>query len=270
MATIMVENSVTKLTGAHQSAVLVAGSHGGVYAGYLAARAKVGAVILNDAGVGKDNAGIGALDFLDALGIPAATVDAWSARIGDGRDMLQRGIISHCNRVAAAANCTRGMPAEAAASALTAAAAAAGDVPAYNESRFLLDSGGAAEVWGIDSAALVRAEDAGQILVCGSHGGLLAGQPGAALRVEALAVCFHDAGVGIDDAGISRLPVLAARGIAAATVAGDTARIGDARSLWETGRISHVNPVADAAGIAAGQTVAAFAATVQAAPPSTK
>ncbi len=40
---------------------------------------------------------------------------------------------------------------------------------------------------------------------------------------------------------MSRLPVLDARGIPAGTVDGLSARIGDARSLWATGRLSCVN-----------------------------
>ena len=102
----------------------------------------------------------------------------------------------------------------------------------------------------IDSASLVRAEDRGAIVVTGSHGGLLGGKPEAALRVEALAALFNDAGIGIDAAGIGRLPALAARGIAAATVAADSARIGDARSTFSDGRLSHVNEAAARFGAA--------------------
>ena len=41
--------------------MVVAASHGGVYAGYCAALGRVRAVILNDAGVGRERAGIGSL-----------------------------------------------------------------------------------------------------------------------------------------------------------------------------------------------------------------
>ncbi len=54
-------DTVTKPDGRHRDAVLIGGSHGGIYAGYCAAKAGVRAVILNDAGVGKDRAGIGSL-----------------------------------------------------------------------------------------------------------------------------------------------------------------------------------------------------------------
>jgi hypothetical protein len=54
---------------------------------------------------------------------------------------------------------------------------------------------------------------------------------------------------------VTRLPVLAARGLPAATVDYRSARIGDARSLWETGVLSAVNEVAAAHGWRVGDTV---------------
>lgn len=101
-------------------------------------------------------------------------------------------------------------------------------------------------------------------MVTGSHGALLGGKPETAIRVDALAAIYHDAGIGIDEAGISRLPALDRRGIAGATVAGDTARIGDARSVWETGRISHLNPLAESWGGKRGMAVATFAEVIAA------
>ena len=63
---------MTQLGAAVRGAVLVAGSHAGVIAAYYAARAGAGAVLLNDAGVGKDGAGIAGLAYLDAIGMAAA------------------------------------------------------------------------------------------------------------------------------------------------------------------------------------------------------
>src|SRR5207248_2230664 len=68
---IRVADSVTRLGPEHVAAVLVAGSHGGVYAASLVAKARVRAVILNDAGVGLERAGIAGLEYLDALGMAA-------------------------------------------------------------------------------------------------------------------------------------------------------------------------------------------------------
>ena len=69
----------------------------------------------------------------------------------------------------------------------------------------------------------------------------------------------HDAGGGADDYGFSRLPALDGEGVIAATVAASSARIGDARSAWESGIISHANALALAAGIAPGDEVPTFA-----------
>jgi len=106
----------------------------------------------------------------------------------------------------------------------------------------------------------VLPEDAGAIVITGSHGGLLGGRPETALKVDARAALYSDAGVGVDEAGISRLPALAARGIAAATVSAASARIGDAKSIYQDGVISHVNAVAAAAGARSGMTARDFVA----------
>ena len=101
-------DSITKLAAEYRGKVLVAGSHGGRYCGYLAAIGGLRGVILNDAGIGKDEAGIGALDYLQPLGVAAATVAHTSARIGDGADMLERGSLTHSNDVARALGCSEG------------------------------------------------------------------------------------------------------------------------------------------------------------------
>ncbi len=52
--------------------------------------------------MGRDGAGIAALDHLQALGLAACTVGHAGARIGDARSTLDDGIISHVNAQAAA------------------------------------------------------------------------------------------------------------------------------------------------------------------------
>jgi len=79
-----------------------------------------------------------------------------------------------------------------------------------------------------DSVTALSTAHAGCVLVAGSHGG----NPESALPVDARAAFFHDAGIGIDEAGTTRLPALAMRGMPAGTVDYRSARIGDARSLW--------------------------------------
>jgi hypothetical protein len=96
----------------------------------------------------------------------------------------------------------------------------------------------------MDSASLVRPEDEGQIVVTASHGALIGGRAQMALQVRAFAAVYSDAGVGIDEAGISRLPALDGMGIAGVTVSARSARIGDAQSVYDDGIISHVNETA--------------------------
>jgi len=256
---LLVIDSVTRMDERHRGKVLVAGSHGGVYAAYLAALGRLRGVILNDAGGGKENAGIGGLPYLDEAGIAAATVGHRSARIGDGADMLARGVISHVNKLAAAVGCAPGMTCRSCAALLAKAAIPEKAPPPKRESRFQLRANpGEPEVWGIDSASLVTPEDKDRILIIGSHGQLLGNRPETALKHDAVAAVYNDAGNGIDGAGTSRLPALDARGIAGATVAHDSARIGDARSSWDGGVITHVNATAKTMGGRPGQTAQAF------------
>jgi hypothetical protein len=239
--------------------VLVAGSHGGIIAAYLGAKAGVHALVLNDAGVGKDRAGISGLAYLEAIGMAAAAVDCMSARIGDGEDMLARGLVSHANIYAALSGVAAGQSCREAATRLRAAAAPRSGPPPYSEGRWRLAKG-PPEIWALDSVGKVIPEDAGRILVIGSHGAVQGGRPETALGVEAAAAVFNDAGLGADRIGITRLPVLAARGIPAAAVDCMSARIGDGRSMWATGVLSHVNGVASARGAAPGMSVQEFAA----------
>ena len=99
-AAILRAPTITSLPNGATGAVVVSGSHGGKYPGYCTAKAGLRAVILNDASVGKDNAGIGSLAYLEPLGIAAATVSYLSCRIGQPEDMLERGVISHANAAA--------------------------------------------------------------------------------------------------------------------------------------------------------------------------
>jgi hypothetical protein len=255
---ILVADSITKLDPSWQGKVAIAASHGGLYASYLAAKAQLRGVVLHDAGLGLERAGIAGLDYLDRLGLAAVTIDYRSARIGDGADLVARGTVSHVNSAAARLGCAAGDGCREAALKLRAGVPFTGSPPPYAEGRFRLRDGAPA-VWGVDSTSLVVPEDAGAIIVSGSHGAMMGGDPASVLRVDAVAAVFHDAGIGIDGAGTSRLPVLDTRGIAGATVAGDTARIGDARSLWQTGRLSAVNRTAASLGAAVGIGVPDFA-----------
>jgi len=252
----LVVDSATQLDASARERVAVCGSHGGLFAAWLAARAGLRAVILNDAGIGRNSAGIAGVLWLDGLGIAAAAVDYRSARIGDGPDTMASGRISTVNDTAARHGCLPGHTcAQALECLLENSQPADAAIPEVGETRLRIASTGHRAVWALDSASLVRAEDRRAIVVTGSHGALLGGRPDHVLGVDVFAAFFNDAGGGKDDAGFSRLPVLDDRGIAAATVSHVSARIGDGQSTYETGVISRVNAAATHLEIKEGMSV---------------
>ena len=103
----LILDSVTVFPPDAHGRAAIAASHGGTYAAYLAAKVGIKAVILCDAGVGRDRAGIGGLHYLNALGCAAATIGHRSARIGDGKDCAERGVITYVNATAATAGIAR-------------------------------------------------------------------------------------------------------------------------------------------------------------------
>ncbi|HYD57538.1 MAG TPA: hypothetical protein VEB41_11570 [Burkholderiales bacterium] len=244
---IVTADSVTELDDV-SGMVLVAGSHGGTVAAYYAAAARVRAVIFHDAGLSKDDSGVAGLALLESAGIAAAAVRHSSARIGDGADCLARGTISRANAQAAACGVAPGQACSDAAVRLLAAPRVEASLPPAGQGRHAL----APSVVGCDSVGQLQEGDAGRILVIGSHASLHGGREESALPIAAALVFFHHGG-----GDCSRLPVLDARGIPAAAVDAMSARIGNARSLWESGIVSNPNRTARAVGIVPGMTVRA-------------
>ncbi|MDO9502235.1 hypothetical protein [Falsiroseomonas sp.] len=257
----LVVDSVTHLDAAARGRVTCCGSHGGVYAAWYAARHGVAGLLLHDAGIGRERAGVGGIFWLESRFVPAAAVAHDSARIGDGADMLARGVLSNVNAPGSALGLVIGMKASVALDLLVAARLPAAEAPGgMDEARQVIDDTGPAQVVALDSNGLVGPEDAGRIIVTGSHGGLLGGRKGSAVKADVLAAIYNDAGIGIDRAGLSRLPALAERGIAAATVSAFSARIGDAMSSWEDGYISALNEPAELRGACVGLSTREFVA----------
>src|SRR5258706_3942435 len=201
---VVAAESVTQLEGV-AGKVLVAGSHGGIIAAFLGAKAGVHALILNDAGVGKDRAGIAGLFYLEDIGMAAAAVDCMSARIGDGADMLARGIISHVNAYAALCGLAAGQSCQEAAARVRAATAPRAAPPPYAEGRWRI-AAASPEIWALDSIGKLEPADAGRILVIGSHGALHGGRPESALSVDAAAAGFHAPGLGGARGGLPAPP----------------------------------------------------------------
>lgn len=94
---VILMDSISHVDAGDAGHIVVSGSHGGTSGGEFAGQHKLAAVFLNDAGVGKDQAGIAALALLERLQVPAATVSHLSARIGEAEDAWQHGVLSHVN-----------------------------------------------------------------------------------------------------------------------------------------------------------------------------
>lgn len=240
--------------------VLVSGSYGGEYNAFHAGQRGIRGVILNDAGVGKDGAGIRGLAYLERVGRAAATADAMSCHIGDGEHMLQHGIISHVNYHAARLGCAPGEPVRACAERLKKAPLIEAEMPPVSGGgRWLVREGpGEPRVICLDAAPMLEAGDAGVIAVTGSHAALLGGKPDGLIAPQVRAIFFSDAGVGMDRAGVARLPLLDERRIPAGAASADSAAIGDARAIHADGILSFVNSAAAALGGTPGVRVRDF------------
>jgi hypothetical protein len=103
-----------------------------------------------------------------------------------------------------------------------------------------------------DSVTLLSERAQGTVVVCGSHGGIVAGLFAAAGGVDG--VVFNDAAVGKEEAGIAGLHLLEQYGIAAAAVDYRSARIGDGEDSRTSGVVSFINHWASEAGVRVGVT----------------
>jgi hypothetical protein len=81
--------------------VLCTAGHTGVSAAYYLRRFRPRGFICSDGGKGKNDAGVAALKLVEADGLAGATVDARTARMGDGLSTYNDGVISACNELAA-------------------------------------------------------------------------------------------------------------------------------------------------------------------------
>ncbi len=240
--------------------VMVSGSYGGEYNAFHAAKWGIRGVVLNDAGVGKGEAGIKGLPYLDRIGLPAATADAMTCYIADAEHMLEHGTVSHVNLAASRLGCRVGQTVRDCAEAMKAGPVIDAPPPgiAGGKRYVIAAEPGMPKVLALDAAPLLEPADAGQIVITGSHAAMFRGRPDGIVGPDVLAIFFNDAGVGLDGAGVRRLADLDARGIPAGAVSADSAPIGDARAIYADGILSHVNASATKRGAAVGQPLRAF------------
>jgi uncharacterized protein YunC (DUF1805 family) len=254
---IVTASSSATLPAECKGQVAVSGSYGGEYNAYHAAKWGIRGVVLCDAGVGKDNAGIKGLPYLDRIDLPAATADAMTCHIADAEHMLEHGIISHVNKAAVALGCKAGMSVRACADVMKAGPVVDATPPEISGGkRYVMRSEpGEPKVLCLDAAPMLEPDDAGQIAITGSHAAMFRGKPDGVIGPDVLAIFFSDAGVGLDGAGTARLADLDKREIPAGAASAESARIGDSRSIYEDGMLSHVNKSAERAGIRPGMAV---------------
>jgi hypothetical protein len=100
---VVLIDSVTQIIPGDAGAIVVTGSHGGASAAGYALSVDAALYVFNDAGIGRDEAGVAGLAMLEEAGIAACAVGHMTARIGEAADTLERGTISRANGLAAAA-----------------------------------------------------------------------------------------------------------------------------------------------------------------------
>jgi hypothetical protein len=91
-----------------RNVLCTAGHTGRSVVGYITDAAPWG-FICSDGGTGKNRSGVTALEPAADAGIPGASVDALTARMGDGHSTYFDGVISALNRLAAAKGVQPGM-----------------------------------------------------------------------------------------------------------------------------------------------------------------
>lgn len=238
---------------------LVAGSHCSAMAARLTLPFAPAAAIFNDAGIGKDGCGTAGLPVFEAFGVPAASADCLSARIGDGHDMIDNGRISQANALARAAGVEIGMPVTRAMDAMARWLRAR---PAPQSVEKVAELSGLA-VYIADTVSFLEPEHAGAIHVVGSHGSDVTGIH--MLGLPSVAGFANDAGGGKAEAGFAGMRMLEDKGIPGANYSHMSAIIGNGRDAWENGVISRVNEPARRIGIAPGMSVQDAAARAAAA-----
>lgn len=239
--------------------VIIGASHGAPCATQLTVAARPRGVIAHDAGLGKGEGGAAGLKLLDAYLIPGATVDGMSARISDGRDMYENGIISRANQAAGRLGIKPGMPARDAAMLMLNTNPVG---PALAKRQITVHDSALGRVVALDTVKYADERIAGCVLCMGSHSAASMPRYLDAVGVPLAGVITNDVGRAKDESGIAGLAALDAIGVAAATVDCGSARVGDAVSTYAEGVISACNAAAARAGVAVGQKATDAAAAM--------
>lgn len=114
-ARLIIVDTTSDVHEGNDTDVIVTGSHSGQNSGEYLAHNNIKGTIGNDAGMGKNDAGIVGLKILEGHDIPAAAVASMSAKIGNGTSTYEQGKISAVNGLAKELGITVGMSAREAA-----------------------------------------------------------------------------------------------------------------------------------------------------------
>lgn len=269
---VILLDSLGDLQPDNSSPILVCGSHcgdNGTFARKLK-NCRVKAVFLNNAGIGKNQAGISGLSYYEAENIVACAVDHFSAEIGVARDTWESGIISHTSTLAEEIGIKIGDSVKEAVAKIINLI----DLPAStqknknsesliiekkeNTSKVDLKKQIQTQIDGVnitvaDSITFLNESNAGDIVVCGSHGGVSAGHYAQKHRLKA--VFFNDAGIGKNNAGTKSLESLSDAGILACTVDCMSAEIFNGQDILDNGIITVCNQLAKSKNIKEGMMV---------------
>jgi len=264
-------DSLGDLNADNASPILVCASHcgdNGTFARKLKI-CRVKAVFLNNAGIGKNQAGISGLSHYAAEGILACAVNHYSAEIGIARDTWESGIISHTNTLAGEAEIQPGESVQEAVARIIKIIdktsliqkntnSESTNKKEENSNKVDLKKQTQTQMDGVsitvtDSITFLNESNAGDIVVCGSHGGVSAGH--YAQKHHLKAVFFNDAGIGKNNAGIKSLESLSEAGILACTVDCMSAEIFNGQDILDNGIITVCNQLAKTRNIKEKMTV---------------
>ncbi len=108
---IVIVDTTSDVNESNNMDIIITGSHGGINASEYLGKLKVKGVISNDAGIGKNEAGIAGMKALDKYDIPAVAVSTMSAKIGNGTSTYEQGSLSATNELAKKLGISQGMSA---------------------------------------------------------------------------------------------------------------------------------------------------------------
>jgi hypothetical protein len=215
-----------------------------------------------DAGIGRDEAGIGGLPLADQHGVPAASVSVYSAELCAGRSVWADGVISRCNQAAWSAGARPGQgTATAAAHMLTAPPGATRTLTnPLGDSDFPLLAGARGGIYGCWSMSLPRGDRSQDVFCVGTPVDTTMTVHMHNHAIFPLGVIGSDGGFGRGQMAVAGLGILQDMAIPCAAVSHLTAIMGDPRSIFEDGEITIANGLAEARGVRRGMPARTAAA----------